>query len=76
METMVPRLSEHAENADVESLLGEALALYGARVRDNLDLDRVGSVEAHARLVGVALMERGDARAFVLGRRLVAAVTP
>ena len=58
---------------DVERLLSEALALYGTRIRDNLDLDRLATIDAQARVVGRALMERGDARAFVLGRRLAAA---
>ena len=57
----------------IEALLGRAFDLYRVRLRDNLDLGRLASAEAKARVVGHALMERGDARAFVLGRRLVMA---
>lgn len=56
-----------------DGLLEIALREYGVRILDNIDLSRVDSVEGCRRIVGRALMERGDARAFVLGRKLIAA---
>jgi hypothetical protein len=48
------------------------LSLYGARVLDNVDLDRLPALRARAGVIARALMERGDARAFVLGREILA----
>ncbi len=38
---------------------------------DNLDLSRLSDVNQRARVLGKALMARGDARAFAAGRLLV-----
>jgi hypothetical protein len=46
--------------------------LYGARVLDNVDLDRLPALRARAGVIARALMERGDVRAFVLGREILA----
>lgn len=48
-----------------------ALSLYGVRILDNVDLDRLPDLRARASVIARALMERGDARAFALGRELL-----
>jgi hypothetical protein len=64
--------SEHRDNKELRGLYDLALSLYGARVLDNIDLDRLPGLRARAGVVARALMERGDARAFVLGREILA----
>ena len=53
-------------------VLQAATERYGLRILDNIDLSRVDSVEGRCRIVADALMERGDARAFGMGRRMLA----
>jgi hypothetical protein len=64
--------SEHRDSKELRRLCDRALSLYGARVLDNVDLDRVPALRARAGVIARALMERGDARAFVLGREILA----
>jgi hypothetical protein len=64
--------SEHRDNKELRGLCDHALSLYGARVLDNVDLDRLPDLRARAGVIARALMERGDARAFVLGREILA----
>jgi hypothetical protein len=64
--------SEHRDNKELRGLCDRALSLYGARVLDNVDLDRLPGMRARAGVIARALMERGDARAFVLGRQILA----
>ena len=64
--------SEHRDSKELRRLCDRALSLYGARVLDNVDLDRLPAVRARAGVIARALMERGDARAFVLGRKILA----
>src|SRR4051812_2435869 len=64
--------SEHREDRELRKLYDRATSLYGARVLDNLDLERVPDLRARAGVIARALMERGDARAFVLGREILA----
>src|SRR5882757_137038 len=64
--------SEHRNSKELRRLCDRALSLYGARVLDNVDLDRVPALRARAGVIARALMERGDARAFVLGREILA----
>ena len=59
-----------ASPARVKALLEKAVDLYGVRVLDNVDLSALDSTESRARVVASALMERGDARAFAIGREL------
>jgi len=61
-----------SEHRELRKLCERALALYGARVLDNVDLDRVPDQRARTAVIARALMERGDARAFVLGREMLA----
>lgn len=53
-----------------EALLEKAVSLYRVRVLDNIDLSALDSAGSRARVVASALMERGDARAFAIGRQL------
>lgn len=62
--------SEAAER-DLASLLDKALRLYGVRILDNVDLDRLPDLRSRAAVAARAMMERGDARAFVLGRKML-----
>jgi len=64
--------SDHRDSRELRKLCDRALSLYGARVLDNVDLDRIPDQRARARVVARALMKRGDARAFVLGRQILA----
>jgi hypothetical protein len=64
--------SEHRDGKELRGLCDRALSLYGARVLDNVDLDRLPALRARAGVIARALMERGDARAFVLGRKILA----
>ena len=68
--------SEHRDSRKLRALCDRALAQYGARVLDNVDLDRLPVLRARARVIAGALMERGDARAFVLGREILAQAGP
>lgn len=52
--------------------IDQAIERYGVRVLDNLDLSRLQDIDEKARVLGRALMARGDTRAFVAGRRLIA----
>lgn len=64
--------SEHRDTRELRSLCARALSLYRARILDNVDLDRLPDLRARAGVIARALMERGDARAFVLGREILA----
>ncbi|MBB4569842.1 hypothetical protein [Rhizobium leucaenae] len=48
-----------------------ALHHYGLRLLDNIDLDRLPDLAQKAKVIANALMERGDARAFAMGRRML-----
>jgi hypothetical protein len=65
------RLAPHTEPAALEAICDQALRLYGVRVLDNVDLSRLDGIAARAFVIAGALMERGDARAFALGRELL-----
>lgn len=61
--------SEHRR--ELQALIDQALDRYGPKIEENIDLTRVANVSARARVVGRALLERGDASGFVLARRLL-----
>lgn len=65
--------ADQSEAADQELalLLADAMRLYGTRILDNVDLDRLPDLQSRAAVAARAMMERGDARAFVLGRRML-----
>ncbi|MDL2400554.1 hypothetical protein [Rhizobium mayense] len=64
--------AEHRQRKErLQQNLDEALARYGVRLLDNIDLTRLPDLAQKAKVVATALMERGDARAFVMGRRML-----
>jgi hypothetical protein len=62
---------EHRRNKELRSLYEHALQTYRARILDNVDLDRLPDLRARASVVARALIDRGDARAFAIGRRML-----
>lgn len=68
------RLSPHASAPDLEAICAQAFRQYGVRVLDNIDLSRLDGIAARAFVVAGALMERGDARAFALGRKILSCI--
>lgn len=65
------RARHRVRNARLQQLVDQALKEYSIRIKDNIDLDRIADMTEKSRLVGNALIERGDARAFALGRKLL-----
>lgn len=63
--------ADHRNDKDLQRMSEHALSLYGVRILDNVDLDRLPDLRARASVIARALMERGDARAFALGRELL-----
>ncbi|WP_412064992.1 hypothetical protein [Rhizobium sp. SYY.PMSO] len=49
----------------------EAVGRYGVRLLDNIDLDRLPDLAQKAKVIANALIERGDARAFAMGCRML-----
>jgi hypothetical protein len=41
------------------------------RILDNVDLDRLPDFRSRAAVVARAMIDRGDARAFVMGRKML-----
>jgi hypothetical protein len=64
--------AEHRGNKELRSLYERALELYRARILDNVDLDRLPDLRSRAAVVARAMIDRGDARAFSMGRRMLA----
>lgn len=63
---------EHRQRKErLQQNIDEALARYGVRLLDNIDLTRLPDLTQKAKVVAAALMERGDARAFIIGRRML-----
>lgn len=63
---------ERKEN--VRDLCVMAAERYSVRIFDNVDLARLPELMKQAPVIADALFEKGDARAFVLGRRIIAAL--
>lgn len=64
--------SEHrAEKARLAEFIKMATDRYGLRVFDNIDIGKLDDLPQKARVVANALMERGDARAYAMGRKMV-----
>jgi hypothetical protein len=64
--------AKHRGEKDLQAMCDEALARYGVRIRDNVDLERLSVLRDRAEVIAKAIMERGDAQAFALGRRILA----
>jgi hypothetical protein len=63
--------AEHRRNEELRSLYDNSLRTYGPRILDNIDLDRLLDLRSRAAVVARALIDRGDARAFVMGRQIL-----
>lgn len=69
---MASRLrAEHRAQKELRALYDQALASYRVRILDNIDLDRLPDFRARAAVVARAMIDRGDARAFAMGRRML-----
>lgn len=66
------RAEHRARKQRIDELCRKAVNGYGVRLFDNIDLSRLDDPLARAGVIASALMERGDARAFVIGRKLLA----
>jgi hypothetical protein len=63
--------AKHRARKELRSLYDGALRAYGARILDSVDLDRLPDLRARAAVAARALIDRGDARAFALGRQML-----
>ena len=63
--------AEHRAVKDLRSLYDNALQAYRTRILDNIDLDRLPDLRSRAAVVARAMIDRGDARAFALGRQML-----
>ena len=61
----------HRNGRELKVLLDKALRLYGPRILDNVDLDRLPDLRSRAAVAARAMIDRGDARAFALGRKML-----
>jgi hypothetical protein len=55
---------------NLAELCARAFSLYSTRCRDGIDYNRTTDPRARASVLANALIERGDGRAFILGRRI------
>ena len=67
------RTGRRERDAALKRDLSKAIERYGARILDNVDLSAIADVSRKSIVVGNALIERGDARAYAMGRKLIAA---
>jgi hypothetical protein len=63
--------AQHRANKELRALCKKALTLYGTRILDNVDLDRLPDLRSRAAVIARAMIDRGDARAFVMGRKML-----
>ena len=70
------RRDKELQAKELQVMCDHALSLYGVRILDNVDLDRLPDPRARARVIARAMIERGDARAFALGHELLAEAEP
>lgn len=63
--------AEHRNNKELRSLLDEALRFYGPRILDNVDLERLPDLRSRVAVAARAMIDRGDARAFAMGRQML-----
>jgi hypothetical protein len=62
---------EHRRNKELRELYDKALQCYGSRILDNVDLDRLPDLRSRAAVAARAMIDRGDARAFAMGRQML-----
>ena len=63
--------AEHRASKELRALYNKALALYCTRILDSVDLDRLPDLRSRAAVIACAMIDRGDARAFAMGRRML-----
>jgi hypothetical protein len=63
--------ARHRGEKELRSLFEKALGSYGPRILDNVDLDRLPDLQSRAAVAARAMIDRGDARAFAVGRRML-----
>jgi len=63
--------AEHRQTKELQLLLDNALLLYGPRILDNVDLGRLPDLRSRAAVAARAMIDRGDARAFAMGRKML-----
>lgn len=63
--------AEHRRNKELRALYDKALASYRTRILDNVDLDRLPDLRSRAAVIARAMIDRGDARAFAMGRQML-----
>jgi hypothetical protein len=66
--------AKHRGSKELRSLYDHALRCYGARILDNVDLERLPDFRSRAAVVARAMIDRGDARAFAMGRKMLVRV--
>jgi hypothetical protein len=70
------RSGKDLQAKDLQEMCDRALNAYGGRILDNVDLKRLPNLRARAGVIARAMIERGDARAFALGREILARAEP
>jgi len=63
--------AQHRSNKELRSLYDEAIRLYAARILDNVDLARLPDLRSRAAVAARVMIDRGDARAFAIGREML-----
>lgn len=63
--------ADHRRTKELQLLLDKALRLYGPRILDNVDLGRLPDLRSRAAVAARAMIDRGDARAFAMGRKML-----
>jgi hypothetical protein len=63
--------AEYRGSKKLRSLYDDALKSYRTRILDNVDLDRLTDFRSRAAVVARAMIDRGDARAFAMGRQML-----
>src|ERR1700731_2210622 len=61
----------HRNGRGLKVILHKAVCLYSPRILDNVDLDRLPDLRSRAAGAARAMIDRGDARAFALGRKML-----
>ncbi len=65
------RTAHRAEKKKLLDSISVATERYGLRILDNIDLEKLDELPQKARIVANALMERGDGRAYAMGRKIL-----
>jgi hypothetical protein len=63
--------AQHRSNKELKLLYDQALVSYRTRILDNIDLDRLPDLRSRAAVIARAMIDRGDARAFAMGRQML-----